>query len=181
MAIGVDKALPAANKPAFRTVAPSAPQASAGAPATYTSRPPAISDRTTQALSNNMAVAGYGTREMASRDMDRAGVSRGRGQAYYADVAQTQADSKAQAASVGAEMEAASANAKAQADYDNTMRAEQRANANLLENLRSNAAAERTARAGRGQDIYEALARGQFGLDSMNLDTTPLLYSLLRG
>lgn len=179
MAIGMDRSLPASSRPALRSPPRSA--APAGAAPSYGSRPPAISDRATQALANNMAVSSYGAGQMARKDLDRAGVSRGKGHAYYADVAQAQADVQAGGQAAGAEMEAAAANARAQADYANTMRSEQAANAGLLESLRSNATAERLAKRGFQQDIYEAMARGQLGLDSMNLDTTSLLDKLLRG
>jgi hypothetical protein len=177
----MDRALPSTGKPILRAPAPAAgPPAGAAAPS-YASRPPAISDSVTQDLSNNIAASSYGAGEMARNAMDRSGVSRGKGQAYFGDIAQAQADVKAQAGAAGAEMEAASANAKARADYDNTMRSEQLSNAGLLEALRSSQASERLANRAGQQDIYEALARGRFGLDSMNLDTTSLLERLLRG
>lgn len=181
MAIGMDKSLPASGKAATMAPRKAGPAATGAAAPSYGRRPPAISDRVTQGLANNLSASGFGVGQMARAEMDRAGVSRGNGQAYYGDVAQAQADTKALAASAGAEMDASAANAKAQADYENTMKAEQSANAGLLEQLRSNAASERLARRGFGQDIYEAMARGQLGLDSMNLDTTSLLEKLLRG
>jgi len=177
MAIGMDYSL----APPKRPPAPTAPPTSKGAAPSYGQQPPAISDRVTQGLANNLAASSFGAGQLARNAMDRAGMSRGKGQEYYGDVAQAQADVKAQSASVGAEMEASAANAKARADYENTMKAERAANDGLLESLRGSAAAERFAKLGFGQDIYEAIARGQFGLNSMNLDPTSLLRALMRG
>jgi hypothetical protein len=52
---------------------------------------------------------------------------------------------------------------------------ERLANAGLLEGLRNTKAMEQQQRRGWQQDLYEAIRRGQFGLDQQQLDYTPLL------
>ena len=182
MALGLDRRLPGSIHSALtRTLAnpPAAPQAM-GAPPSYASVPPAISDRSVQDVANNAMASGYGAREMATRGLDRAGLSRGKGHSYYGDVAQANADVQAAGQAASADMQAAAANAQARMAYDNTMRAERRSNDSLLESLRSTQAQERQARRGWQQDLYETLARGKQGLDSMDLDWTPLMSGLLR-
>jgi hypothetical protein len=179
MAVGMDRSLPKQGRQVLGAPGrPPAPQQ--GAAPSYASRPPAIADRAVQDVTNNMLASSYGAGQMARKEGDRAGISRGKASQYYADIAQTAADAKAQGAAAGAEMEAASANAQARMAYDNTMKAERSANDGLLEGLRSNAAQERLARRGWQQDLYEALSRGQLGLDSMNLDWTPLMDKFFR-
>lgn len=173
MAIGMDRALPANNQPALK-------MPTTGPAPSYPGRAPAMDDRRVQAAKNNMAASSYGAAQLGRQEMDRAGVSRGRGHSYYGDVAQTQADAKASGAAAGVELEASMADAKARQDYDNQARSERTANQGLLANLRNAESGERRARRGMQQDIYEAMARGQFGLDSMNLDQSSLLDYLLR-
>lgn len=171
MAVGMDMTLPKAPKP--KPAAPMQAPASAGP-----SRPPAIADRAVQAAANNQMSAGYGAREMTLADSDRRGVSRGKGQQYAAQTAQEAADAKASAGAAATEMGAAAANAGARQAYDNMLANERLNTAGLLEGLRSNSAMERLAQRGRGQDMYEAIRRGQFGLDQQQLDFTPLLQGL---
>lgn len=139
-----------------------------------------ISDRTVQAQVNNLMAAGAGQQRAALSGMDRAGISRGRGQSQMADFAASQADIKGRTGAAQAEMEAAANNANALSAWENTRDSERIASAGLLENLRNMQAMERLSRRGFGQDIYEANRRGQFGLDQQYLDTTPLLSALLR-
>lgn len=181
MAVGMDLALPSTGKAVLRQPAAQRPPQSKGASPAYGSRPPSIQDSATQSLANTLSASSYGAGQMAKSDMDRAGVSRGSGHGYYGDIAQASADAKAQASAAGAELEAASLDAKARSDQENTLRAERTANAGLLETLRNSASSEGLAARERDQGLYEAIARGMFGLNSMNLDTTSLLEKLLRG
>lgn len=127
---------------------------------------------------NNQLASGYGAREGAMRSMDRAGVSRGKGNAYYANIAQEAADAQGQAAAAKTLQGASDATARAQQAKDTMQRGEDLSNQSLLENLRSSQTAERLARQGWGQDMYETMRRGQFGLDQMQLDISPLLLKL---
>lgn len=144
----------------------------------YSARPPAIADSTVQSAVNNQLVAGYGAGQMAMKDATRRGMSRGRGQQYYSNIAQESADAQAEAGAAQTAMAAANTNANAQQQYESTMRGEQLANASLLEGLRNTQAMERLARQGHSQALYEAMRRGQFGLDQQQLDYTPLLQGL---
>lgn len=173
MAIGMDSSLPK-QRPAVLA------NPGAGGQAAGPQRAPAIADRTVQAAVNNAYESGAGAGRMAVNEMARAGLSRGKGQQYYGDIAQAAADTKAATDAAGVEMGAAQANATARLAYDNTMKQEQLANTGLLEQLRSNAASERLAKRGWQQDLYETLMRGQLGLDSMYLDKTPLIDALYR-
>lgn len=173
MAIGMDSSLPRSGPPALRQKSP-APMQQGPQP----SRPPAIADSAVQGAVNNQLASGYGAREMTLADSDRAGLSRGKGQRYAAQMAQDAADVKGAAGAAQTEMGAAAANAAAGQAYDSMMANERLSNANLLEGLRSTSAMERLARRGWQQDLYEAMRRGQFGLDQQQLDYTPLLRPL---
>lgn len=174
MAIGADMSLPHSQ--------PSPLKKPAAAPMrktpSYGYRPPMIADSAVQDAVNNQMASSAGV-DRASYN-DRAGISRGRGQERMADMAQATADAKARVGAAQTEMGAASANAAAQNAYDTTMRAEQLGNAGLLENLRSANAMQGIAKQGWQQDLMEAIRRGRFGLDSIYLDKSPLIDSLLR-
>lgn len=176
MAIGADMSLPKSQPSPLRglTAAPTKQQSSPS----YGYRPPMINDSKVQDVVNNQLAASAGAGRTAVQSMDRAGVSRGRGQQYRADMAEASADVGARTAAAKTEMGAAAANANAQAAYDNAMRNEQLSNAGLLENLRNNDFMERLARQGWRQDQNEARRRGQFGLDQIQLDYSPLLQGL---
>lgn len=143
-------------------------------------QPPRINDATVSAAVNNKMAAGVGAGRAALAETDRAGVSRGKGQQRLADMADASADTQARAGAIQTEMEAAAANSAAQREFENTMRAEQLGDRGLLEGLRTATAMERIQKKGWQQDLYEAMRRGQFGLDSIYLDRTPLFEALLR-
>jgi len=98
--------------------------------------------------------------------------------AYTADIAQSAADADARASAAGTEMGAAASNAAAQFAYDSALRNEQLGNAGLLEGMRGASKSEALNNQALRQQVYEAMRRGQFGLDQMQLDTTPLLSKL---
>jgi hypothetical protein len=133
-----------------------------------------ITDRAVQSSVNNTLAAAAGSGRSALQEMDRAGVSRGKGQQFRADMAQAGADAKARAGAAGAEMEAANSNAAARLAYDSAMRNEQLSNQGLLENLRHSGAMEDVARRGWRQSLAEAQRRGQYGLDSLQPDMSLL-------
>lgn len=166
------------------SIAPPKPQpqqnafASANMPS-YAPRPPMISDSVVQTYGNNKIAGAAGAGRMAMTDADRAGLSRGKGQRYAADIAQAGADVGARNDAVGAQMQASAANVGAQNEYENTMRNEQLGNAGLLENLRHQTSMAGTQRRGLQQNMYEAMRNGQFGLDQIRPDYSRLLGSLL--
>lgn len=168
MAVFADTAIPkqlpsALAKPAAGKSAPS-----------YGAPPPAIADSSVQSVVNNQLAASGGAGRATLAGMDRAGISRGKGQERMADLAQAGADVSARSQAAQTEMGAAAANAGARQAYDNTMRGEQLGNNSLLEGLRNSGALERITKQGWQQDLLEAMRRGQFGLDSMQLDLSPL-------
>lgn len=173
MAIGADLTLAPPKKAAPAPMQRAASRPSAG-------MPPMIADSAVQDVVNNTLAGSAGSGALAMKEMDRAGVSRGKGQQYRADIAQADADATARSGAVKAEMGAAAANANARNSYDMLMENERLSNAGLLEGLRSSSAMERLARQGRSQDMYEAQRRGQFGLDSIYLDYSPLLQGLFQ-
>lgn len=178
MAIGADMSLPKSQPSPLRGL--TAPASRQQSPPSYGYRPPMLNDGRVQDVVSNQLASSAGAGQMAMQGMDRAGVSRGRGQQYRADMAQAGADVRARTAAAQTEMGAAAANANAQAAYENAMRSEQASNAGLLENLRNTEAMERLARQGWRQDLNEARRRGQFGLDQIQLDYTPLLSGLFQ-
>lgn len=143
------------------------------------SPPPSISDTAVQRATNAQMSAGYGTRESALRDSDRRGISRGAGQNYYASMAQEAADSQAAAEATKIQMDAAAGNARAQQEYDSALANENLVRQGLLEGLRNDRAMSRLASSGYQSALRQAMLRGRFGLDSMQLDYTPLLRTLL--
>jgi hypothetical protein len=176
MAVGSDSSLrmPMGSplRPSPRPAAPQQHSASSG----Y--RPFAINDRAVADMANNQRAAGVGAGAAAMRAQDRAGISRGKGQQYMADIAEAAGMEGANAAANATESAAAAANQGAQRAYENTRESERIANEGLLERLRSAQASEQLARRGNAQDMYEAYRRGQFGLDSQRLDLSPLLSRL---
>jgi len=142
--------------------------------------PPMIADSAVQDSVNNQMAAAAGAGRAALLSQGGRGMSFGRGQQRVADMAEASADSQARAGAATTEAGAAAANAQARNAYDKTMRGEQLGNSGLLENLRNAKSMEGITKQGWQQDLYEAMRRGQFGLDSIYLDTSPLLDSLLK-
>lgn len=172
MAVGMDMSLPRTQPSPLRN-----PQAAVPPPAA----PPMLADRSVQGVVNNQLAAGGAAGAAALRESDRRGISRGRGHQYMADIAQQGADMQGKVAAAQTEMEAAGADAAARQAHANATRNEQLASANLLEGLRSATAMERVQRQGWQQSLYEAMRRGQFGLDQQSqMDFTPLLQGLFR-
>lgn len=176
MAIGADSSLPSASKSPLRQPAPAPMQKTPS----LGYQPPMINDAKVADQSNNIFAGSAGAGRAAMQSMDRAGISRGKGQQFRADMAQAGADVQAASGAAQLDMDVADANARTRQAYDTTMRGEQLANAGLLENLRAAKVRERTAGQGWQQDLFEAMRRGQFGMDSIQLDTSPLIDSLLR-
>lgn len=158
---------------------PQRPVAGAAKTNQYAPAPGGIGDDISQTAENNAMAAGAGAGMAAMQGMDRAGISRGAGQRSRAAVVQAGADIGGRMQSQQIQQGIASANAKNQQNYEHSMRMEQLGNQGLLEGLRSQGARERLAGRGWAQDIYEALANGQFGLDQMQLDYSPFIRSLM--
>ena len=171
MAVGADMRLNGVG----RSVA----SQNAGTPA-YGQRPPMISDSAVQNVANNSLAGAQGSARNALLGMDRGGVSRGKGQQYASQIAEAGATAQANNDATSAAMGAAQANAGASNAYDYAMQQERLGNAGLLENLRNQTALNRVQRGGMAQNLSEAMRRGQFGLDSIRPDYTPLLEALLR-
>jgi hypothetical protein len=178
MAIGADYSLRSQlPSPLAVPKGPATPQAKTqGSPF----RPFAMNDKAVQSMQNNQQAAGAGAGRVALSSADRSGVSRGRGQQYLADLAEAGANADANASASKTGMMAGIADANAQRAYDNTRANERLSTSGLLEGLRNTSAMERLSGFGNRQDIQEAIRRGQFGLDQMQLDTSPLLAQLLR-
>lgn len=141
--------------------------------------PPMIGESSLGDAVNATRAQSVGTGRAALTEMDRAGISRGRGNQYAADIAEAGADAQARAGQAQQEMAAQVANAGARQGYDLTMQGEGIANRGLLENLRNANAMAGWQRAGFRQNVYETNRRGQFGLDQIQPDYTPFLRALL--
>lgn len=179
MAIGSDLTLGPAPKTNTPFGPPRSPAPTTAQPQRY-SGAPRINDNAVADLANNRLAEAAGFGQGAIREMDRAGVSRGRGQRYAADIAEANADSEARGEVAKMEQGVANQNALARQQYDNTRANERLQMSGLLEGLRSNSVNERLARQGWGQDMYETQRRGQYGLDQMQLDYMPLLARLFQ-
>lgn len=179
MAVGADYSI-RSKSPSGLTPprGPAAPQQSQ--PSGTPFRRYAMNDNAVSAMANNQRAAGVGAGRMALAESDRAGMSRGKGQQYLADIAEAGATAAGNNAANMTESGAGIADANAQRAFENTASNERLSNAGLLEGLRNNKAMERLAGRGWQQDIYEAMRRGRFGLDQQQLDYTPLLGSLFQ-
>lgn len=175
MAIGADRSL--------RSVTPSPltpPKGPAKQQAGSPFAPFAINDNAVADMQNNQRASGFGAGRATLNEMDRSGVSRGRGQQFAADMAEASAVTAGNLAADKTGQMAELANANAQRGYRSALADEQVMNTGLLEGLRNASAMGRVARRGMAQDMQEAIRRGQFGLDQMQLDYSPLVSSLLR-
>jgi hypothetical protein len=139
---------------------------------------PRIDDRRVADQTNNL-YARTGAREMTLQGLDKAGVSRGKGHQFRADMAAAAQNSANRADAMRSEMGASQANVSAAQQYEAMRNAERMGNEGLLQNLRDAERQSDFARRSAGLDAYEAALRGQFNLDSMQLDYTPLLRQLL--
>lgn len=176
MAIGADKSLRGYNpSPLPPPRGPAKPQSGGSSYRQF-----AINDNAVADMQNNQRAAGVGAGRAALTEMDRGGVSRGRGQQYLSDMAEMSANVAGNAAADKTGQMAAFANANAQRAYDSALADEQVANKGLLEGLRNTSAMERLSRRGLTQNMNEAIRRGQFGLDQMQMDYTPLIANLFR-
>ena len=178
MAIGADRSLPSRVTSPLRAApagpSPVAPRAAPSAAAMA----PRIDDRRVADQSNNL-YARTGAKELALQGMDKAGISRGKGQQFRAEMAQAQQSSANRADAMRTEAGASQANVSAAQQYEAMRNSEKMSNEGLLQNLRDSERQERMARQSAGMDAYETALRGQFNLDSMQLDYTPLLRQLL--
>lgn len=175
MAVGADYSLKAGPAGGAKAAGPLD-----GKTPSFGPRPAGFADTALQDMANNEFASAAGAGRAAVQSMDRAGVSRGRGHQMRADMAQAAADAGAAQKTSQAELGASQADQRANLAYEGAMRGEALGNQNLLEGLRSNQASERLAARGWGQNMKEAAARGRFGLDSIQLDYTPLLANLLQ-
>ena len=143
-------------------------------------RPPMISDASVQSSVNNTLAAGAGAGRSSLMATDRAGISRGRGQAYRAQMADAAAAAEAQNQAAQTTQDVNNANASARLAYETAMKGEQLQGRGLLEGLRNSNAMAQASRRGIYQNQLEADARGRFGMSSIQLDKTPLLQALMR-
>jgi len=180
MAVGADYSL-RSQLPKPLMAPQSAPQAAAQPKRSFSpQRQLMVNDNALQSMQNNQRAAGIGTARMAVSDLDRAGMSRGKGQQYMGDIAEAGAVADGNNAADKAGMMAGLADANAQRAYEQNLQNEQLTYGGLLEGLRNTKAMANLSRMGNRQDIYEARRRGQFGLDQMQPDYSPLLYGLFR-
>ena len=173
MAIGVD------NRLKSKMPSPLAPRTK-GTPQ-YAPPPPGISQSAVDDVNNNVMAGVAGAGRMAQQQMAGRGISAGRGQQSRADMAQAMADVQARQQAAQNEMSAAAQNNQMRYAYDTAMRGEQIQNQGLLNSLVNARRGEQLARRGFDQNLEEARRRGQFGLDQIYLDRTPLFQSLLQG
>ena len=177
MAVFADRSLPQ------QTPSPLAPKPAGqkqGATPSYGFMPPMVSDSAVSDQKNNLYAASAGAGQAAMQGMDRAGLSRGRGQQLRADMTQAGADVQSASAAAKTDMDAANSNARTRQAFETAMKGEQLGNQSLLEGLRASGVRERLAKQGWQQDLIEAMRRGQFGLDSMQLDLSPFVQAMFR-
>ena len=179
MAIGSDRRLGAAPRMNTTMGPPRAPSPTTAQPQRF-SRAPQVNDSAVSSMANNRLAEAAGTAQGAIREMDRAGVSRGKGQRYAAEIAEAAADADARGEVAQMEQGVAKSNAMSRQAYDNMRSNERMQMESLLESLRNSQASERLARQGWGQSMYEGMRQGQFGLDNINLDYSSLLARLLQ-
>lgn len=175
MALGFDPSLNGSGGSPLAALRP-APQKTPS----YGAMPPMVSDSAVQGVVNNQRAAAAGSARGALTESDRAGVSRGRGQQYAANVSEATADAQARAAGAQSEQDAAIANAGARQAYDMTMRGEQLDGSGLLEGLRNTNTMAGWQRKDLAQNVSEAHRKGQFAMNAIQPDYTPYLQTLLQ-
>ena len=156
-------------------------KSSIASPIAMQGRPPMVSQGAVDDVNNNLLAGVAGAGRMARQQMGGRGISAGRGQQARADMAEQMAAVKAQQQAQQNNMDAAAGNRARQFAYDAAMRGEQIQNQGLLDSLNDSKRSEQMSRVNRGQALSEARRRGQFGLDQIYLDKTPVLQSLLQG
>lgn len=178
MALGSDSRL--GGTPTSRqTLAPPATSSPAAATRSVRYGAPQGDDNPLADFKNNRMAAAAGSAQGAIREMDRAGMSRGKGQRYASEIAEAGADADARSDVAQAELGFAQQNAMSRQAFDN-MKANERLNTEgLLEQLRSNSRQQQLAKQGWMQDLYETMGRGLFAHNQMQLDMSPLWRRLL--
>lgn len=142
--------------------------------------PGMISQQRVDAVSNNMLASAVGEGRVANPwKMAGRGMSRGRAAEARGQRAQDDAMAQAQLGSAQNQMQAADANAKTRFAYDSLMESERLGNQGLLNNLMDARQRSALARQGFGLDEMQTHMQGKLGLDSMYLNTSPILKYLL--
>jgi hypothetical protein len=144
-----------------------------------TNYPGMISQGRVDAVSNNMLAGAAGAGAAYQQKMAGRGMSRGRAAEARGQRAQDEATAQAQLGSAQNQMQAADANARTRFAYDSLRESERLGNQGLLNNLMDARGRSALARQGMGLDTMQTHMQGRLGLDSMYLDTSPILKYLL--
>ena len=140
---------------------------------------PRVSDSKVQTANNNMIASSAGAGRAAQQGMGGRGMSSGRGQAARGQRAQDTATVQGYMNAARNDMDASQANASMQLAADNMHKMEQIGNQGLLNGLSDARQQKMLAMGNMGADIYNSGNRHRLSMDSMYLDKTPLLKSLL--
>lgn len=159
MAIGIDNRLKSQTAPAYQA--------------------PRVSDAKVQFANNNMIGASAGAGRAAQQGMAGKGMSAGRGQAARGQRAQDKATIQGYMGAAKNSMDASQANASMQLAADNMHQMAKIGDQGLLNGLSDARQQGMLAMRGMGNAMYDAGNRHKLAMDSMYLDTRPLLQSLL--
>ena len=159
MAIGMDNKLKSQTSPAYQA--------------------PRVSDAKVQTANNNMIAASYGADRAAQQNMAGRGMSAGKGQEARGQRAQDKATIQGYMGAAKNSMDASQANASMQLAADNMHQMEKLGYQGLLNGLSDAKQNQMLANKGMSADYYDANNRHRLAMDSMYLDTRPLLQSLL--
>lgn len=141
--------------------------------------PGMISQQRVDAVSNNMLAGAAGTGQAYQQKLAGRGMSRGRAAEARGQRAQDDATAQAQLGSAQNQMQASEANAKTRFAYDSLRESERLGNQGLLSNLMDARQRSTLAKQGFSLDEMQTRMQGQLGLDSMYLNTSPILKYLL--
>ena len=160
MAVGMDNKLRSQNNSAYSA--------------------PRVSDKAVANYGNNMMAMHHGTGRATQQSMGGRGMSAGRGQEARGQRAEDQAKVKGYTAAAQNAMQAASSNASMALATEQMRDMEKLGYQGLLNGLSDQRQQAMLANKSRAADMYSAANQHRLGMDSIYLDTNPLLASLLR-
>ena len=160
MAVGMDNKLKSHSNPAYAV--------------------PRVSDKAVANYGNNMMAQHSGTNRATQQKMAGRGMSAGRGHEARGQRAEDSAQVKGYAAATKNDMAAAGTNASMAQSAEHMHEMEKLGNQGLLQGLYDQRQQNMLAAKSMGADRYAAGNQHRLGMDSIYLDTNPLLASLLR-
>ena len=163
--IGIDNKLKSSATPALSPKAPSFPR---------------VSDRKVTEANNNVLAGAYGTDRATQQKMAGRGMSSGRGHEARSERSQHDATIQAHLGAAGNDMDASQANANMALAYDTMRKGEDINTVGLLQGLSNSRQQAMLGKQSQSNQMYGENLRHNLAMDSMYLDTSPILQYLMR-